>query len=178
MGSSFRRWIRSRTTRRALAGLLVGLALILVAGQLLGWWPAVLDSLRGTAGVQGVIPSEVTLSYFTGQAGGSQAMLLWETGTEINNQGFNLYRSGQPGEPFVPINNELIPSLAQGGPAGATYQFVDTPPAAGTIEYRLESVDGQGLTNYLGATAVELAMPSSPPQPGMAQRLFLPLVRR
>lgn len=178
MGSSFRRWMRSKTTRRALVGLLVGLALVLIAGQLLGWWPAILDSLRGTAGVQGVNPSQVTLAYFGGEASGSQATLLWETEIEINNQGFNLYRSPQAGEPFIQINGDLIPSQAQGGPSGATYQFVDLPPTPGTIQYRLESVDGQGLTIYLGDTTVELSLPSSPPQPGMAQRLFLPLVRR
>jgi hypothetical protein len=178
MGNSLRHWMRSKPARRALGGLLVLLALILVAGQLLGWWPAVLDSLRGTAGVEGVQPSQVTLAYFSGEAAGSQVTLQWATEIEIGNQGFNLYRSGQAGEPFIQINSDLIPSQAQGGPAGTTYQFADTPSTAGTVEYRLESVDGQGLTTYLGATTVEVSLPSSPPQAGISQRLFLPLIRR
>lgn len=178
MGNTFHRWMRSKTARRALVGLLAGLALVLVAGQLLGWWPAVLDSLRGTAGVQGVPASQVTLASFSGEVVGSQVTILWATETEINNQGFNLYRSGPPGQPFVRINGDLIPSQAQGGPGGAAYQFGDTPPETGTIEYRLESLDGQGLTIYLGAVTVELSAPNSPPQSVFSQRLFLPLIQR
>ena len=178
MGNRWTRWLRSKAGKGALAGLFAVLLIVLVAGQLLGWWPALADVLRGTAGVQGVQPSQVVLTYFGGEAATSQVTAFWETEIEVNNQGFNLYRSEPATGAFVQLNSDLIASQAQGGPAGASYQFVDPAPPGGAVEYRLESLDAQGMTTYLGATIVEVDQPDVPPQSPTTHRLFLPLIRR
>jgi hypothetical protein len=39
----------------------------------------------------------VVLTVFTAQVEGDHVLVTWETASEINNQGFNLYRSVAPG---------------------------------------------------------------------------------
>lgn len=65
----------------------------------------------------------------------------WETETEVNTAGFNIYRSQGPELGFQRLNQQLVPS--QGGPvAGASYRFVDDSVEAGqTYYYRLEDVE-------------------------------------
>lgn len=65
----------------------------------------------------------------------------WETETEVNTAGFNIYRmEGDEGE-FVQLNEQLIPS--KGSPvSGASYVFVDEAVASGqTYYYQLEDVE-------------------------------------
>ncbi len=177
MVTKLTRWARTRTGRRAIAGILALSLVVLVAGLLLGWWPMLADSLRGTAGSQGVLPSQVVVTSFTAALVNDQVVLQWETESEVNNAGFNLYRSEQPGAPFVPVNGELIPSQAVES-GGALYQLTEAPPAKGlTLEYRLESVDSQSLPTYHAATTVEIPAGSTPPQSGLPHQLFLPFIR-
>ena len=71
--------------------------------------------------------------------------LAWETGTEVDNAGFNLYRATAPDGPYTKINAALI--AAEGDPvAGASYSFLDKGLAAGTYYYKLEDVDLNGVT--------------------------------
>ncbi len=65
----------------------------------------------------------------------------WETETEINTAGFNVYRSEQPTGDFVLLNDALIPSDGN-ATSGASYSFVDRNVSAGkTYYYRLEDVE-------------------------------------
>lgn len=65
----------------------------------------------------------------------------WQTETEINAAGFNVYRAMAEAGPYTKINEQLIP--VQGGPtAGASYTFVDDVVSPGTTYYyRLEDVE-------------------------------------
>ncbi|MFQ5578801.1 MAG: hypothetical protein ACE5G8_17630, partial [Anaerolineae bacterium] len=62
----------------------------------------------------------ITLVSFTAAASGRDVTLTWQTGTEIDNAGFNLYRAASANGPWTKLNSALI--AAQGDPvAGAGY---------------------------------------------------------
>lgn len=65
----------------------------------------------------------------------------WQTETEVNSAGFNIYRAMGEDGPYTKINEQLI--AGQGGPsAGAAYTFVDETVRPGeTYYYRLEDVE-------------------------------------
>jgi hypothetical protein len=92
---------------------------------------------------------------FAVQAGaGSSVTIAWETGTEIDNAGYNLYRATSVQGPWTRINNALI--AAQGDALfGASYSFVDRP-GRGTFYYRLEDVDYYGVSTLHDPVAVDL----------------------
>jgi hypothetical protein len=74
--------------------------------------------------------------------------LTWQTATEIDTAGFNLYRASTEGGPYDKINGALIP--AQGDPvAGASYSFVDSPEP-GTFRYILTDVETSGQITLHG----------------------------
>jgi len=75
--------------------------------------------------------------------------LAWETGTEVDNAGFNLYRAAAPAGPYTQVNGALI--VAQGDPAaGASYTFLDKGLSHATYYYKLEDVDYHGVTTLHG----------------------------
>jgi hypothetical protein len=144
-----RRWPRSKAGRRITAGVLTLLAVTAILGQLLGWWLAVLKHLQGTAGTEGVLPSQVQLAYFTASAADGQAAVSWVTEIETYNAGFNLYRAEQGGVSPVRVNTDLIPSQATEASTSASYEFVDSSVSENSsYEYRLESIDQQSLPTY------------------------------
>jgi hypothetical protein len=99
-------------------------------------------------------PTAITLVSFKVEADNGQAVIGWETGTEIDNAGFNLYRSISPDGPWFKLNSSLI--VAEGDPlSGASYTFVDTP-GRGTFYYRLEDVDYFGLSTQHNPVMAEL----------------------
>ena len=52
-------------------------------------------------------------------------ILAWSTESEIDNDGFNIYRSKTEGGEYIKINSSIIP--AQGSATqGASYEYVDT----------------------------------------------------
>ncbi len=65
----------------------------------------------------------------------------WQTETEFDTAGFNIYRSASPEGEFVQINAQLIPSQADPS-SGASYRYVDDKVEAGqTYFYKLEDVE-------------------------------------
>jgi hypothetical protein len=112
-------------------------------------------------------PTVIVLEYFAAWPDAASIQVLWETASEIDNAGFNLWRSTSPDEGFVRLNANLIPG--QGGPTqGASYAYQDADVTAGvTYYYKLEDVNiyGQGtLHGPVHASA------------GAFRRLYLPLV--
>ena len=75
----------------------------------------------------------------------AELTITWTTENEIDNIGFNLYRSDSPDGEFVKINDELIPP-ADDPFVGAQHEFVDDKDIVRgrTYYYILESVDRFG----------------------------------
>jgi hypothetical protein len=111
-------------------------------------------------------PTAVTLVAFEAAAGKKAIILSWETVSEVDNLGFNLYRAESPEGPWLPLNRSLIPSLVPpGSPFGTAYRFKDFKVAPGTTYYyKLESIDVYGRGTMYGPASAELplAEPISP----------------
>jgi len=101
-------------------------------------------------------PDYVRLARFEARPEGAAIHVEWETVTEIDNLGFNLYRADAPDGPYAKLNRELIPSQAPGSPVGAVYVWLDVTVQIGrTYYYRLEDVDIHGNTTLHGPVRVK-----------------------
>jgi hypothetical protein len=102
------------------------------------------------------VGTAVDLIYFNAEpTENGNVSMSWKTGTEIDNAGFNIYRSTTQEGPWTLVNSGLIP--AQGTiEGGITYNFVDTPGASGTYYYKLEDIDLHGLSIQHDMVSAEL----------------------
>ena len=82
-------------------------------------------------------------------------MLSWETGSEVDNLGFNIYRADSPEAEMVRINPAMILSKAMGSTSGAYYEFLDEYPEASSAFYWLETVDFALTKTLYGPIGVE-----------------------
>lgn len=92
----------------------------------------------------------VELESFTARAGNRKVVVTFATASEIDNVGFNIYRSDSENGAYEKINEALIP--AEGAPTeGAAYEFVDRGVKnRQTYWYQLEDVDLQGKSTRYG----------------------------
>jgi len=79
-----------------------------------------------------------------------KVQLEWVTESEIDNAGFNLYRSESEDGEYEKINASLIP--AQGSSTqGTSYEFIDTNlKNRKTYYYKLEDIDLNGTSAMHG----------------------------
>ena len=92
-------------------------------------------------------PLAVELAGFTASAAPEGVELAWETVSEVDVAGFNLYRGETASGPWAQLNDALIPAQAPGAAAGGTYAFADTAaPQGATVWYQLEDVALDGAT--------------------------------
>ncbi|MEI2688934.1 MAG: hypothetical protein V9H69_04180 [Anaerolineae bacterium] len=102
----------------------------------------------------------VTLATFQAEPQGDSVLIRWETVSEINNTGFNLYRSDAPDAP-----EELLafaPSQAPGSTQGAAYQWRDDAVTVGqTYYYWLEDIDLNGVTALHGPVSATVLSPTA-----------------
>jgi len=84
----------------------------------------------------------VVLKTFSATSAENGILVAWETATEVNNLGFNIYRAELVEGERTVVNPELIMSkLAPGDMFGATYEYLDEGAAIGvTYYYWLEDV--------------------------------------
>ncbi len=119
----------------------------------------------------GSAPTAVVIAGFWIEVRADALVACWETATELDTLGFNLYRSGS-GEPgtYVQLNEGLIPSQAPGSPLGAYYEWADAVAVPGqTYFYLLEAVDIYGQAAQYGPAAGSL--------PAVGEyRVYLPLI--
>lgn len=111
------------------------------------------------AKVTAFVPSAVVLSDFTAESNSESILLSWETVSETDTLGFNLYRApvGTPESEKVLVNQELIPSaVAPGSLEGAKYEFEDQLAEPGvTYLYWLEEVELDGGSTLYGPVTAE-----------------------
>lgn len=73
-----------------------------------------------------------------------QVVIKWQTATEIDTIGFNLYRAEDAQGPYLKINETLIPS-SNDPLKGGSYQYVDARVVPKRVYfYQLEDLDTQG----------------------------------
>ena len=92
----------------------------------------------------------INLSAFTATPKGWKIILQWSTESEIDNAGFNIYRSESADGEYIKINNSLI--LAEGSSTqGASYEFTDNDVTnRKTYFYKLEDIDLNGNSTMHG----------------------------
>lgn len=123
-------------------------------------------------------PSAVTLASLTAAGAGPEGVLVaWETVSETNSAGFNLYRAdggvltlAEDSAGWTRLNAALIPSAAPGSGAGHAYTWLDATamPNANYV-YRLDAVALDGTVEVLGRVDVAYRPP---------QRRWLPFAQR
>ena len=101
---------------------------------------------------------KVNLSHFSAKTVNShQVIITWTTQSEVNNEGFVLWRKGDGDTIFSKLasydnNKELRGQGTSTVPH--TYHFVDSAPPAGKVHYLLQSVSFDGKVENFGPVAV------------------------
>ena len=90
-------------------------------------------------------PLPVFVMQFNGTASKNKVMLEWTTTSEVENQGFNLYRSPDRADWTLIADCSQLPGLAYSA-TGQSYCFTDEfhQSTSGVYYYRLESVSMSG----------------------------------
>ena len=98
----------------------------------------------------GIETTEVDLASFSAHGVDGAVELEWETATELDNIGFQLYRSESEAGPFERITPSAIPGLGS-SVVGASYAYRDTNVTNGTsYYYELEDIETTGRTERHG----------------------------
>ena len=102
----------------------------------------------------GIEPTLIKLSYFRANPLDSAVLLEWATETELDNEGFNLWRSEEKNGRYVRINSYFIPSQGEAG-LGAEYSYTDYDVTNGVMYYyKLEDIDINGKSLFHGPISV------------------------
>jgi len=104
-------------------------------------------------------PTAVTLVSFAAVARPGGVALRWETASEVDTLGFNLYRAAAPGGPYLRLNDALIPGRSPDGLTGAEYAWLDTAAPGVACTYVLEDVDRYGVRTWHGPVPVAASRP-------------------
>ena len=106
----------------------------------------------------------IELISFTAEALDEAVLLSWETATEKDNAGFNLYRSLAATGDYVKVTSDLIPAEGDAF-TGASYEFVDADVTAGnTYYYKLEDISIYGVSTFHGP--IDITIETEEPQFG------------
>ncbi len=108
-------------------------------------------------------PTAVTLAALDAQQVADHVQVSWETVSELDNLGFNLYRGVSPDGWERQLNDALIPSQAPGSSGGHSYTWEDRAGLVSgqTYTYWLEDVDLNGATTLHGPVSVEFSAPTA-----------------
>jgi hypothetical protein len=99
-------------------------------------------------------PTAVELVSFTAEEVDDRSVaVVWKTSSEIDNYGFNLYRST---ESDLDTADNIHFEPAGTGSGGHTYAYTDTPPGLGSWWYWLADVDTNGVETFHGPIVVEV----------------------
>jgi len=96
----------------------------------------------------------IELAQYTTSVNGAKVQLAWQTATELDTAGFNVYRATKQDGPYVRLNDSII--LAQGNAtSGSSYTFADLP-GKGDFFYKLEDISTQGESTLHESIAVHV----------------------
>ena len=102
-------------------------------------------------------PTAISLASFTITPQDKAVLVTWETASELDNVGFNVYRSESADGPYTQLNDTLIPPQFPGEVMGGTYEWLDTDVQPGvTYYYKLEDIDVQGVSTFHGPAQTAL----------------------
>jgi len=112
------------------------------------------DNESGSSNEVGATPTMVVLSSFTAMTGDSRVILLWRTEVEMDNAGFDIYRSDTRDGNYTKI--AFVPG-AQDPETSNDYQFTDKQVQPGhAYYYYLEDVDLSGKRTKSDVIQVKL----------------------
>jgi len=95
-------------------------------------------------------PTLINLASFTATPKAGKVILQWNTESEIDNAGFNIYRSESEDGQYTKINTDLIPAKGA-STQGASYEFIDNNVQnRKTYYYKLEDIDLNGTPTIHG----------------------------
>jgi hypothetical protein len=98
-------------------------------------------------------PTVIKLSSFFATPKASKVIFQWTTESEIDNAGFNLYRSASENGEYIKINASLIPAKGS-STQGASYGFIDDDVQnRKTYYYKLEDIDLNGKSTMHGSVS-------------------------
>jgi hypothetical protein len=106
-----------------------------------------------------------------------KVVLYWETGYEVDNLGFNIYRDD--GGKITKVTPELVAGSALlAGPgtaltAGKSYVWSDALPVTDSVQYWVEDIDLNGTAKWNGPYAVENASAEIEPGKNGSEPLLL-----
>jgi len=113
------------------------------------------DSTDGGNTLNWFTPTLVKLTLFKALGLFGKVEVIWETASEVNSAGYNIYRkrvSTDPGEntEYIKINRALIPGLGD-STTGKSYSYIDYNVLNGEIYYyKLEAVEYNGSSRFYG----------------------------
>jgi hypothetical protein len=100
-------------------------------------------------------PTAVDLVSFTATGQDENVLVEWETAQEVDNLGFNLYRSAELGGTYSKLNSRLIPGLLS-SVTGKQYTYIDEDVTRSVLYYyMLEDVDLDGTRTMHGPICVD-----------------------
>lgn len=105
------------------------------------------------------VPLAVTIASLAATYENDHVSIVWETASEIGNQGFNLYRNTELSVPETPL--AFVPSQAPGSGQGYSYEYLDTEIVDGEIYYWLQDIDLNGVTSMHGPVSVTIQAPTA-----------------
>jgi CSLREA domain-containing protein len=121
-------------------------------------------------------PLAVTLAGFDAAAAADHVLVTWETVSELENAGFNLYGTATADRPTAADLLAFVPSLGPGSTQGFAYSHQDYAVTAGqTYWYWLEDVDLNGATTLHGPVSVVFVAPTAVTLSGLAASSPTPL---
>jgi len=96
-------------------------------------------------------PTVITLASFTATRSKGNVLVQWETATEIDCAGFNVWRSETENGGYTQLNSSLISCTGD----GSQYKFVDrTAKGKKSFYYQLEDIDLNGISIFNGPVSV------------------------
>lgn len=102
-------------------------------------------------------PTSTSLTSFTGQGvSRDQARLNWETATELDMLGFNIW-SSHTDDTYHQINPALIPAKSPGQLTSNVYHYLDTNLTFGdTYHYKLQVVKANGASEWTLPISIQI----------------------